>query len=99
MQSNALCFDVTAKQFLSISLYVTVIFQVRVAGRYVTVLLDPNSYDGVLQDTTALDFAHYAQVLMDRIFNLRLPNYKPDTEKAIMRRYSIRHIAFIPGSF
>lgn len=91
--------DVTAKQFLSISLYVTMIFQVRVAGRYITVLLDPNSYDAVLQDTTSLDFARYAQVLMDRIFNLRLPNYKPDTEKAIMRRYSVRHIALIPVSF
>lgn len=64
------------------------IFQVRVAGRYVTILLDPNSYDSVLHDTMSLDFSRYAQVLMDRIFNLRLPNYKPDTEKAIMRRYS-----------
>ncbi|KAB5584142.1 hypothetical protein PHYPO_G00104020 [Pangasianodon hypophthalmus] len=63
------------------------IFTVRVAGRYVTVLLDPNSYDSVLQDTTSLDFARYAQVLMERIFNLRLPNYKPETEKAIMRRH------------
>lgn len=68
------------------------IFQVRVAGRYVTVLLDPHSYDSVLQDTSSLDFTRYAQVLMDRIFNLRLPNYKPEIEKAIMRRYSIRHV-------
>lgn len=71
------------------------IFQVRVAGHYVTVLLDPHSYDSVLQDTTSLDFARYAQVLMDRIFNLRLPSYKPDTEKAIMRRYRIRHVTIL----
>ncbi|KAK3574780.1 hypothetical protein QTP86_018304 [Hemibagrus guttatus] len=63
------------------------IFTVRVAGRYVTILLDPNSYDSVLHDTMSLDFSSYAQVLMDRIFNLRLPNYKPDTEKAIMKRH------------
>uniref|UniRef100_A0A4W4HSR7 Prostacyclin synthase n=1 Tax=Electrophorus electricus TaxID=8005 RepID=A0A4W4HSR7_ELEEL len=63
------------------------IFTVRVAGRYVTILLDPNSYDSVLQNTTYLDFSRYAQVLMDRIFNLRLPNHKPDTEKTIMKRY------------
>lgn len=69
------------------------------AGRYVTVLLDPNSYDTVFQDTASLDFSRYAQVLMDRIFNLRLPSYKPDTEKAIMRRYRVIHIALIPVSF
>lgn len=69
------------------------------AGRYVTVLLDPNSYDAVFQDTASLDFSRYAQVLMDRIFNLKLPSYKPDTEKAIMRRYRVIHIALIPVSF
>ncbi|XP_053353676.1 prostacyclin synthase-like [Clarias gariepinus] len=63
------------------------IFTVRVAGRYVTVLLDPNSYDAVFEDVTSLDFTRYAQVLMERIFNLRLPNYKPDKEKAIMIRH------------
>ncbi|XP_062853033.1 prostacyclin synthase-like [Trichomycterus rosablanca] len=63
------------------------IFTVRVAGHYITILLDPHSYDSVLQDTASLDFSRYAQVLMDRIFNLRLPNYKPDTEKAIMKRH------------
>ncbi|KAF7711616.1 prostacyclin synthase-like [Silurus meridionalis] len=63
------------------------IFTVRVAGRYVTVLLDPHSYDSVLEDTKSLDFSRYAQVLMDRIFNLKLPNYKPEIEKDIMRRH------------
>lgn len=90
-------FNITAKK-VSLN-FTTINFQVRVAGRYVTVLLDPHSYDSVLQDTASLDFARYAQVLMERIFNLRLPNYKPDTEKAIMRRYRIRHIALIPLSF
>uniref|UniRef100_A0A672ISF1 Prostacyclin synthase n=1 Tax=Salarias fasciatus TaxID=181472 RepID=A0A672ISF1_SALFA len=49
------------------------IFTVRAAGRYVTVLLDPHSYDAVLGDSECLDFTRYAQVLMDRIFNLQLP--------------------------
>ncbi|XP_028821077.1 prostacyclin synthase-like [Denticeps clupeoides] len=63
------------------------IFTVRVAGRYVTVLLDPHSFDAVLQDRGSLDFSRYAQVLMDRIFKLRLPKYNPGEEKAIMRTH------------
>ncbi|XP_031422987.1 prostacyclin synthase-like [Clupea harengus] len=63
------------------------IFTVRVAGHYVTVLLDPNSYDAVLQDSGSLDFSRYAQVLMDRIFKLRLPNHNPTVEKAIMKQH------------
>ncbi|KAL2091567.1 hypothetical protein ACEWY4_013830 [Coilia grayii] len=63
------------------------IFTVRVAGRYVTVLLDPNSYDAVLQDSGSLDFSRYAQVLMERIFKLHLPNHNPAVEKAIMKQY------------
>lgn len=61
----------------------------RVAGHYVTVLLDPNSYDAVLQDSGSLDFSRYAQVLMDRIFKLRLPNHNPTVEKAIMKQYVV----------
>lgn len=57
------------------------------AGHYVTVLLDPLSYDAVLQDPSSLDFSRYAQVLMDRIFKLRLPNHNPAMEKAIMKQY------------
>ena len=60
--------------------------QVRVCGRYITVLLDPNSYDAVLDDKVSLDFSRYAQVLMQRIFNLRLPNHNPETERAWMEQ-------------
>ncbi|XP_030632901.1 prostacyclin synthase-like [Chanos chanos] len=63
------------------------IFTVRVAGRYVTVLLDPRSFDSVIRDTTSLDFSRYAQILMERIFGLQLPNHSSDKEKAIMRRH------------
>lgn len=59
----------------------------RVAGLYVTVLLDPHSYDAVLQDSGSLDFSRYARVLMDRIFKLRLPSHNPAVEKAIMKQY------------
>lgn len=61
--------------------------QVRVAGRYVTVLLDPHSYDQVIHDPESLDFTRYARVLMDRIFNLRLPHQQPERSKALMKKY------------
>ena len=57
------------------------------AGRYVTVLLDPSSYDAVIEDSVSLDFTRYAQVLMDRIFSLRLPHHNPAVEKAMMKQY------------
>ncbi|CAB1354019.1 unnamed protein product [Coregonus sp. 'balchen'] len=60
---------------------------VRVCGHYITVLLDPNSYDAVLYDTVSLDFSRYAQVLMQRIFSLRIPNHNPDTERAWMEQH------------
>lgn len=60
--------------------------QVRAAGRYVTVLLDPHSYDQVIHDQDRLDFNSYAQVLMERIFQLRLPNHEPAKEKAVMKQ-------------
>ncbi|XP_062328823.1 prostacyclin synthase-like isoform X1 [Osmerus eperlanus] len=63
------------------------IFTVRVAGQYVTVLLDPHSYDEVLQDTKCLDFSRYAQVLMERIFSLRLPHYNPAKDRAMMGQH------------
>lgn len=61
--------------------------QVRVAGRYVTMLLDPHSYDTVLGDSDSLDFTRYAQVLMERIFRLRLPYSQQAKSKEIMKRY------------
>ncbi|KAM4613000.1 prostacyclin synthase-like [Polymixia lowei] len=63
------------------------IFTVRVAGRYVTVLLDPHSYDAVIEDPVSLDFTRYAQVLMERIFSLRLPHHKPAQAKAMMKQH------------
>uniref|UniRef100_A0A3P8TIP8 Prostacyclin synthase n=1 Tax=Amphiprion percula TaxID=161767 RepID=A0A3P8TIP8_AMPPE len=63
------------------------IFTVRAAGRYVTVLLDPHSYDAVINDSDSLDFTRYAQVLMERIFNLRLPHHQPGVAKALMKRH------------
>ncbi|KAI4902114.1 hypothetical protein NFI96_013189 [Prochilodus magdalenae] len=63
------------------------IFTVRVAGHYVTVLLDSNCYDAVLADTHSLDLTRYAQVLMERIFSLRLPNLDPVSEKRMVERH------------
>lgn len=62
------------------------IFTVLVGGRYVTVLLDPHSYDTVVWDLrTRLDFHPYALFLMERIFDLQLPNFNPSEEKARMK--------------
>ncbi|KAM6981028.1 prostacyclin synthase-like [Aplochiton taeniatus] len=63
------------------------IFTVRAAGRYVTVLLDPNSYDAVINDPVSLNFTRYAQILMERIFKLQLPNHKPEKERAMMKQH------------
>lgn len=60
--------------------------QVRAAGRYVTVLLDPHSYDEVIGDTESLDFNRYAQVLMQRIFHLQLPQHRPAKVKDVMKK-------------
>ncbi|NP_001407685.1 prostacyclin synthase isoform d precursor [Mus musculus] len=62
------------------------IFTVLVGGRYVTVLLDPHSYDTVVWELrTRLDFHPYAIFLMERIFDLQLPNFNPSEEKARMK--------------
>ncbi|XP_036389067.1 prostacyclin synthase [Megalops cyprinoides] len=63
------------------------IFTVRVAGHYVTVLLDPSSYDAVLQDSVSLDFSRYAQVLVQRIFCVQLPNHDPAAQRAWMQQH------------
>lgn len=47
--------------------------QICVAGRYITVVLDPNSYDAVLVDTVCLDFPQNRVDLMKRIFSLEMP--------------------------
>ncbi|KAM4842050.1 prostacyclin synthase [Thomomys bottae] len=62
------------------------IFTVLVGGRYVTVLLDPHSYDTVVWESrTRLDFHAYAVFLMERIFDVQLPHYNPSDEKAKMK--------------
>ncbi|XP_004698109.1 prostacyclin synthase [Echinops telfairi] len=62
------------------------IFTVLVGGRYVTVLLDPHSYDSVVWEArTKLDFHAYAIFLMERIFDVQLPHYSPSDEKARMK--------------
>ncbi|XP_059980469.1 prostacyclin synthase isoform X3 [Lagenorhynchus albirostris] len=62
------------------------IFTVLVGGRYVTVLLDPHSYDMVVwEPRTRLDFHAYAVFLMERIFDVQLLHYSPSDEKSKMK--------------
>ncbi|XP_076615852.1 prostacyclin synthase [Chaetodon auriga] len=63
------------------------IFTVRVAGRYVTVLLDANSFDAVLNDTILLDFTRNRNQLLKRIFSLQLPSIKPTAERKWMEQH------------
>ncbi|KAG7494733.1 prostacyclin synthase [Solea senegalensis] len=85
---HALEFGKDASKFLNrMKLKHGDIFTVRAAGRYVTVLLDPHSYDAVINDPESLDFTRYARVLMERIFSLRLPHHQPNTAKAMMRKH------------
>ncbi|XP_037636087.1 prostacyclin synthase-like [Sebastes umbrosus] len=85
---HALEFGKDASKFLNrMKLKHGDIFTVRAAGRYVTVLLDPHSYDKVINDSDSLDFTRYAQVLMERIFNLRLPHHQPAKAKAMMKQH------------
>ncbi|XP_036608237.1 prostacyclin synthase [Trichosurus vulpecula] len=59
------------------------IFTVLVAGRFITVLLDPHSYDAVVWESSSkLDFHKYAIFLMEKIFDVQLANYDPGLEKA-----------------
>lgn len=60
--------------------------QVRVAGRYVTVLLEANSFDAVLSDTVFLDFTRSKNQLLKRIFSLQLPSIKPAAERKWMEQ-------------
>ncbi|XP_053353744.1 prostacyclin synthase isoform X1 [Clarias gariepinus] len=63
------------------------IFTVCVAGNYVTVLLDSNCYDDVLKDSQSLSLTRYSQLLMERIFNLQLPNHDPVSERKRVDKY------------
>ncbi|XP_066521557.1 prostacyclin synthase isoform X2 [Hoplias malabaricus] len=66
------------------------IFTIRVAGQYITVLMDSNCYDDVLKDTHSLDLTRYVQVLMERIFSLRLPHPDPVFEKKMLEQHFIK---------
>ncbi|XP_055964448.1 prostacyclin synthase [Sorex fumeus] len=62
------------------------IFTVLVGGRYVSVLLDPHSYDSVVwEPRSRLDFQPYALLLMERIFDVQLPHHEPGEEKAKLK--------------
>ncbi|XP_044841744.1 prostacyclin synthase [Mauremys mutica] len=62
------------------------IFTIQVAGKFITILLDPHSYDSVLWESSCqLDFSKYARLLMDRMFDVKLPDYDPNEEKVILR--------------
>lgn len=60
--------------------------QVRVAGQYVTVLLDANSFDSVLNDTVSLDFVKRKNQLLERIFLMKLPGHQPLAEREWMEK-------------
>uniref|UniRef100_H3C0F0 Prostaglandin I2 synthase n=1 Tax=Tetraodon nigroviridis TaxID=99883 RepID=H3C0F0_TETNG len=57
------------------------VFTVRVAGQYVTVVLDANSFDSVVNDTVSLDFISSKNQLLERIFHLKLPGLQPAAER------------------
>ncbi|XP_074523403.1 prostacyclin synthase isoform X2 [Halichoeres trimaculatus] len=63
------------------------IFTVCVAGCYVTVVLDPNSFDVVLNDTVSLDLGRSKKQLLERIFCLQLPRIEPEAERDQMERH------------
>ncbi|AWP02694.1 putative prostacyclin synthase-like [Scophthalmus maximus] len=67
------------------------IFTVCVAGHYVTVLLDPKSFDAVINDTEFLDFTRNRNQLLKRIFSLQLPSVKPAAERTWMKRHFQGH--------
>uniref|UniRef100_A0A8C8DL33 Prostacyclin synthase n=1 Tax=Oryzias sinensis TaxID=183150 RepID=A0A8C8DL33_9TELE len=60
------------------------IFTVRVAGNYVTVLLDPNAFDGVLHDTVSLDVSRIRGLSIQKIFGLQMPNNMHTSERKWM---------------
>ncbi|KAE8576413.1 hypothetical protein XENTR_v10004171 [Xenopus tropicalis] len=61
------------------------IFTIQVAGKFITVLLDPHSYDAVFwAPSNQLDFGKYARMLMDRMFDVRLPPSGGNEEKTLL---------------
>ncbi|XP_061639633.1 prostacyclin synthase [Phyllopteryx taeniolatus] len=63
------------------------VFTVCAAGNYVTVLLDPQSFDAVLNDNVHLDFSRSRQQLIKRVFGLQLPGVEPAAERTFMETH------------
>ncbi|KAF6726119.1 Prostacyclin synthase [Oryzias melastigma] len=63
------------------------IFTVRVAGQYVTILLDPNSFDSVLHDTVSLDFRRIRGQVVQKIFGLQVPSNMQTSERKWMEEH------------
>ncbi|XP_077386902.1 prostacyclin synthase isoform X2 [Festucalex cinctus] len=63
------------------------VFTVCVAGHYVTVLLDPHSFDEVLNDNVNLDFSRSRQQLIKRVFGLQLPGVERAAERMFMETH------------
>ncbi|XP_049588711.1 prostacyclin synthase [Syngnathus scovelli] len=63
------------------------VFTVCVAGHYVTLLLDPRSFDEVLFDDIRLDFTRSRQQLINRVFGLQLPGVEPEADRMFMKTH------------
>uniref|UniRef100_A0A1A8CKP1 Prostacyclin synthase n=2 Tax=Nothobranchius kadleci TaxID=1051664 RepID=A0A1A8CKP1_NOTKA len=63
------------------------IFTVCVAGHYVTVVLDPNSFDNVLNETTSFDFSRIRAQMVNRVFSLQLPSSNSAPERKWMENH------------
>ncbi|XP_077430397.1 prostacyclin synthase isoform X2 [Vanacampus margaritifer] len=63
------------------------VFTVCVAGHYVTVLLDPLTFDEVLNDNVRLDLSRSKLQLIKRVFGLQLPGVEPAAEKMFMETH------------
>ncbi|KAJ0068812.1 hypothetical protein NL108_010890, partial [Boleophthalmus pectinirostris] len=60
---------------------------VRVAGMYLTVLLDPHSFDSVLNDVGSLEVGNSRNKLLGRIFGLQLNGIKDSDERKWMEKH------------
>ncbi|CAI5687416.1 unnamed protein product [Oreochromis niloticus] len=63
------------------------IFTVRVAGLRVTVLLDPHSFDSVLNDRDSFDFTRIRNQVIQKVFSLQLTNIEPTSERRWMEQH------------
>lgn len=60
--------------------------QVRVAGLRVTVLLDPHSFDSVLNDRDSFDFTRIRSQVIQKVFSLQPTNIEPTLERKWMEQ-------------